>query len=124
MLTLLQGLSQDGRSWIAAEATLAQAEVASDARRVAGVLALLVLVFASLFAAVMLFTVFMLALLAPLVGGLGNAAGLLSLGFFVIAALASWSIRQQSTKQFGLMLVLMRWWSIAVAGSGGTYGNK
>lgn len=124
MLATLHRLSRDGRSWIAAEATLAQAEVASDGRRLAEMLVLSILVLACLFAAVILLSLFVVALIAPHVGGMGNAAGLLSLGIIVIAALTGWRIWHLASKQFGLLSVLKRWWSIAATGPGGKHGAK
>ncbi len=113
ILASLYRLSRDGRGWIAAEAALAQAEVASDGRRIVVMLALVGLVFGFLFAAVILLSLFVVALLAPHVGGLASAAGLLSLALLIVAALISWRVWHMATQQFGLLSVLERWWSLA-----------
>jgi uncharacterized membrane protein YqjE len=116
ILASLHRLSRDGRSWIAAEAALAQAEAASDGRRIMVMLVLVGLVFGFLFAAVILLSLFVVALLAPHVGGLASAAGLLSLGLMIVAALICWRLWHMATQQFGLLLILKRWWSIALKG--------
>jgi hypothetical protein len=118
MLASLHRLSRDGRSWIAAEAAFAQAEVASDGRRLVVMLALVALVFGCLFAAVILLSVFVVVLMAPHVAGMANAAGLLSLGLVTLAALMSWRIWYLASQQFGVLSVLKRWWGIAAKGSG------
>jgi hypothetical protein len=114
MLASLHRLSRDGRSWIAAEAAFAQAEVASDGRRLVVMLALMALVFGCLFAAVILLSGFVVVLLAPHVAGMANAAGLLSLGLVTLAALMSWRIWYLASQQFGVLAVLKRWWRFAV----------
>lgn len=124
MLASLHRLSRDGRSWIAAEAALAQAEVASDGRRLVVMLALMALVFGCLFAAVILISVFFMVLMAPHVAGMANAAGLLSLGLVTLAASMSWRIWYLASQQFGILSVLKRWWSFAAKGPGGTNDAK
>ncbi len=121
MLASLHRLSRDGRSWLAAEAALAQAEVTSDGRRLAEILGFLALLACCLFAALILLSVFVVAVLASYVGGIANAAGLLSLGLLVVAMLASWRIWHLSSKEFGLLAVFKRWWRIAATGPGGTH---
>jgi uncharacterized membrane protein YqjE len=118
MLASLHRLSRDGRSWIAAEAALAQAEVASDGRRLAQMLLLGALLLGCLFAAVILACVFVVAFLTPYVGGLPNAAGLLSLLLMLIAAMMGWRVWYLASQQFGVLSVLKRWWNIAAAGPG------
>lgn len=113
MLASLHQLSRDGRSWIAAEAAFAQAEVASDGRRVLTILALAAVAFGCLFAALVLIALFAVAILAPHVGGLANAAALLSLGLITIAASLGWSIWHLASREFGLASVARRWWSFA-----------
>jgi Putative Actinobacterial Holin-X, holin superfamily III len=121
MFASLHRLSRDGRSWLAAEAALAQAEVASDGRRLAEILGFIALVIGCLLAALILLSVFFVAVLAPYVGGMANAAGLLSLGLIIVAALASWRIWHLSSEEFGLLAVFKRWWSIAATGPGATH---
>ncbi len=124
MFASLHRLTRDGRSWLAAEAALAQAEVASDGRRLVEILGFLALVICCLFAALILLSVFVVAVLASYVGGMANAAGLLSLGLIIVAVLASWRIWHLSSKQFGLLAVFKRWWSIAATGPGGMNDEK
>lgn len=111
-------LSRDGRSWIAAEAALAQAEVASDGRRLAVMLALAAITFSSLFTAAIFLSAFMVSLLAPYVSGLANAAGILGLVLLFLAALLSWRIWFLASREFGLSSVLKRWWNIAAQSKG------
>lgn len=118
MMASLHQLSRDGRAWIAAEAAFAQAEVASDGKRLAVMLALVAVGFGCLFTAVILLSVFVVVFLAPHVSGLGNAAGLLGLALVAIAALTGWRIWSLATKQFGLLSVLKRWWNIAAKAPG------
>jgi hypothetical protein len=118
MLASLHRLSRDGRSWIAAEAAFAQAEVASDGRRLVVMLALVALVFGCLFAAVVLISVFLVVLIAPYVAGMANAAGLLSLGLVMLAAMMSWRIWYLASQRFGVFSVLKRWWNFAAQGPG------
>ncbi len=113
LMASLQRFSRDGRSWIAAEAALAQAEVASDGKRLAVILALVAVVFGSLFSAVILLSAFLVSLLAPHVSGLANAAGILGLVLLMLAALLGWRIWSLASREFGLQLIFKRWWNIA-----------
>ena len=61
MMASLHQLARDGRAWIAAEAAFAQAEVASDGKRLAVMLALVAVGFGCLFTAVILLSVFVVA---------------------------------------------------------------
>ena len=63
----LRRFSQSGRSWISAEAELAQAELAADGKRIAMIFALAALVLGTGLAAIMLITLFLVSLLAPYV---------------------------------------------------------
>jgi hypothetical protein len=118
LMASLHRLSRDGRSWIAAEAALAQAEVASDGRRLAVILALVAVVFGSLFTAVILLSAFLVSLLAPYVSGLANAAGILGLFLLILAALLGWRIWFLASREFGLPSVFKRWWNIAAKSPG------
>jgi hypothetical protein len=115
----LYKLAQDARSWITAEAVLAQAELASDGRRVALIVALATAVIGCAASALMLFSLFVLALLAPHVGGLANAAGILAGTLAVVAVGASWWILHLVRSRFGIMSVLKRWSGIVSKVSGG-----
>jgi hypothetical protein len=119
LLASLHRLTRDGRSWVAAEAALAQAEVASDGKRIALMLALTVVALGCLFAAVIVLSLGVVAFLAPLVGGMANAAGLLSLALLGITGLSAWRIWYLATQEFGLLSVLKRWWKFAATGPGG-----
>ncbi len=118
LMASLHRLSRDGRSWIAAEAALAQAEVVSDGRRLAVMLALAAVVFGSLFTAVILLSAFVVTLLAPFVSGLANAAGILGLALLVLSALLGWRIWVLASQEFGLPSVFKRWWSFAATQRG------
>jgi uncharacterized membrane protein (DUF485 family) len=107
----LHTLSQDGRSWIAAEAALAQAEVAADGKRLVLIVTLVAVVFGCLFASVILLSAYVVSLLAPYVNGLANAAGILGFLLLVLAAIMGWRIRALTSTEFGLITVLKRWWS-------------
>jgi Putative Actinobacterial Holin-X, holin superfamily III len=112
-------LSQKGRSWIAAEAELAQAEIASDVRRIAIIVALAVSVLGAAFVAMMLFMLFLVSLIAPYVGGLANAAGVLALVLVILAAGAGWWAWNLAHAQLGVVSILKRWADIA--GNGGEH---
>lgn len=112
MIASLHRLSRDGRSWIAAEAAFAKAELASDGRRLIGLFVMAALVLGCLFSAVILLSLFLVILAAPHVGGLAIAAGLLAVGLLIVAALTSWRIWVLVTKQFGIKTMLTRWWNI------------
>ncbi len=118
MLESLHRLSRDGRSWIAAEAALAQAEVASDGKRLVQMLLLGAFLMGCIFAAVILASIFIVAVLAPYVGGLTTAAGLLSLLLTITAAFTAWRVWYLASQQFGILTVLKRWWNFAAAGPG------
>jgi Putative Actinobacterial Holin-X, holin superfamily III len=118
LMASLHRLSRDGRSWIAAEAALAQAEVASDGKRLAVIFALMAVVFGSLFTAVILLSAFLVSLLAPFVSGLANAAGILGLLLLILATLLGWRIWFLAAQEFGLASVFKRWWNIAAKNSG------
>ena len=118
LLASLHRLTRDGRSWVAAEAALAQAEVASDGKRIAIMLALTVIALGCLFAAVILLSLAVVAFLAPHVGGIGNAAALLSLALLVITGLSVWRIWYLASTEFGVLSVLKRWWNFAATGPG------
>jgi Putative Actinobacterial Holin-X, holin superfamily III len=109
----LHKLYSDGRSWIAAEAALAQAEVASDGKRLAVMLGLVAVVFGCVFTAVVLLSAFLVSLLAPYVSGLANAAGLLGLVLVIVAAVTAWRLWLLATKEFGVLLVVRRWWNFS-----------
>jgi uncharacterized membrane protein YqjE len=108
--------SLSGKSWIAAEAELAQAELASDGRRLVVIFALAVLVVGTALAAIMLFTLFLVSLIAPYVGGLANAAGLLALVLLILAAGAGWWAWNLAHSELGLVSVVKRWAYIAGKG--------
>lgn len=112
MIASLHRLSRDGRSWIAAEAAFAKAELASDGRRLIGLFVMAALVLGCLFSAVILLSLFVVVLAAPHVGGLAIAAGLLAVGLLIVAALTSWRIWVLVTKEFGIKTMLTRWWNI------------
>ncbi len=112
-LSLLERLSKDARSWMAAEAAFAQAEVMSDGRRIALALLLMAIAFACIFSSVILLCIFGVALLAPYAGGLAPAAGLLSLALIVITGLIGWRIWHLVSQEFGILSVLKCWWNIA-----------
>jgi Putative Actinobacterial Holin-X, holin superfamily III len=108
----LYRLSQDGRSWIAAEAALAKAEVFSDGKRLAWIVVLLALVCGCMFASVILLSAFVVTLLAPYVNGLANAAGIMGLLLAALAVALVWRIRTLASTQLGLTVVAKRWWNI------------
>jgi uncharacterized membrane protein YqjE len=108
--------SLSGKSWIAAEAELAQAELSSDGRRLVVIFALAVLVVGTAMAAITLFTLFLVSLLAPYVGGLANAAGLLALVLLILAAGAGWWAWNLAHSELGLVSVVKRWAHIAGKG--------
>jgi uncharacterized membrane protein YqjE len=111
--------SRAGKSWIIAEAALAQAELASDVRRIAIIFALALSVLGAAFVAIMLFTLFLVSLIAPNVGGLANAAGVLALVLVILAAGAGWWAWNLAHAQFGVVSVVKRWADIA--GKGGEH---
>lgn len=116
MLESLHRLSRDGRSWIAAEAAFAQAEAASDGKRLIQMLLLGAFLLGCIFAAVILASIFIVAVLAPHVGGLTTAAGLLSLLLMIAGAFAAWRVWYLASQQFGILSVIKRWWNFAAAG--------
>ena len=109
----LRRFSQSGRSWISAEAELAQAELAADGKRIAMIFALAALVLGTGLAAIMLITLFLVSLLAPYVGGLANASGILALVFAILAAGAGWWAWKLAHARFGIVSVLKRWTHVA-----------
>ena len=109
----LRRFSQSGRSWISAEAELAQAELAADGKRIAVIFALAALVLGTGLAAIMLITLFLVSLLAPYVGGLANASGILALVFAILAAGAGWWAWKLAHARLGIVSVLKRWTHVA-----------
>lgn len=123
-LSLLQRLSKDARSWMAAEAALAQAEVTSDGRRIIFVVALVALAFACVLSSVILLCIFGVALLAPYLGGLAPAAGVLSLSLIIVTGLIGWRLWKLASQEFGILAVFKRWWNIAANGPGEKHDAK
>ncbi len=109
--------SMSGKSWLAAEAELAQAELVSDGRRIVVIFVLAALVVGTGLAAIMLFTLFLVSLLAPLVGGLANAAGILAFVLVILAAGAGWWAWRLAHAELGVVSVVKRWADMAGKGS-------
>ena len=112
----LYQLSGSGRSWIAAEAALAKAELRADGQRFLVIVVLAAMVMGCVFSALMLFSLFLVAVLAPFVGGLSSAAGLLALGFFAVAAATGLVIYYMSRRQLGISNLAKRWFNFAAHG--------
>ncbi len=112
----LYQLSGNGRSWIAAEAALAKAELRADGQRFLIIVVLAAMVMGCVFSAIMLFSLFLVAVLAPFVGGLSSAAGLLALGFFAVAAATGLVIYYMSRRQLGISNLAKRWFNFAAHG--------
>jgi hypothetical protein len=102
-------LAEDGRAWIAAEASLVKAHLAQEAKRLALICVLFVVGLVSLGLGFALLVAYVFALLAPLLGGLANAAGALAIVLFAIAALSAWIIVAQIKRTVGLRAVYGRW---------------
>ena len=109
----LRRFSQSGRSWISSEAELAQAELAADGKRIAIIFALAGLVLGTGLAAIMLVTLFLVSTLAPYVGGLANASGILAVVFAILAAAAGWWAWKLAHAKLGIVSVLKRWTHVA-----------
>jgi hypothetical protein len=109
----LRRFSQSGRSWVLAEAALAKAELASDGRRLGVIVAIAALAIGTLLAAIMLFALFLVSLLAPYVGGLANAAGILALVLLLVTGLAVWRAWAMARAELGLVSLLKRWADVA-----------
>ena len=112
----LYQLSGSGRSWIAAEAALAKAELRADGQRFLVIVELAAMVMGCVFSAIMLLSLFLVAVLAPFVGGLSAAAGLLALGFFAVAAATGLVIYYMSRRQLGISNLAKRWFNFAAHG--------
>lgn len=104
-----QKLLSDGQTWIAAEAALAKAELASDGKRLIAIFALGALACGCVFSAVIMFSLFMVSLLAPYVGGLTTAAGVLALALLIIAFICTWLATYLARSKLGISAVLERW---------------
>jgi Putative Actinobacterial Holin-X, holin superfamily III len=111
-------LSRDGRSWISAEAALARAEIASDGKRMLVIMVLTAIVTGSTLAAVLLASAGVVVFLAPHVGGLANAAGIVALICMLLAAGCSWWILHLTQSRLGIAAVLKRWGRMARENSG------
>jgi hypothetical protein len=111
LATSLSGFSKAGKSWLSAEAELAQAEVAADGRRLAAILVLLASALGCVVAAVVLLCVFAVSLLAPYVNGLANAAGVIAAMLIILTGLIAWRVYVLATMQFRLAAILKRWWA-------------
>ena len=106
---VLRRFSQSGRSWLNAEAELAQAEIAGDGKRIAMIFVMAVLVMGTSLAAMMLLTLFIVSLIAPYVGGLANAAGILALVLVVLSAGIAWWAWHLARAQLGVVSIAKRW---------------
>lgn len=111
-------LLEDGRSWFSAEAKLAGAQLASDGRRLVYLGVLLGISLVTLCTGLMLFLFYCVALLAPHVGGMANAAGLLALASFVVAAISAWGMLRIVHGKLGVTAILKRWGNIFSRGPG------
>jgi Putative Actinobacterial Holin-X, holin superfamily III len=108
----LHRLSRDGRSWIAAEAALAKAEVAADAWRLLFVMGLAGALMACVFAIIILIPLLLVAVLAPYVGGFATAAAIAMTGLVLLAGLLGWLMWYLLSKDSGVLSVLKRWQGI------------
>ncbi len=111
-------LSEDGRAWFSSEAKLAKAHIASDGKRIVYLFALLTLAVGAVCSGMVLILLWAVTVLAPQVGGVANASGLLGLLIFFIAALAAWTMLHIIREQLGISAVLNRWVSILRYGPG------
>lgn len=105
--------SKSGRSWIKAESDLARAELASDSKRAAFIFLLAVLSIAAVLSGTMLLMLFIVALLAPFVGGLANSAGILAFVLIFLAIGAAWWAWKLIHAELGLVSVVKRWMHVA-----------
>jgi uncharacterized membrane protein YqjE len=105
----LQKLLSAGQSWIAAEAALAKAELASDGKRLILLIALGALACGCVFSAVMMLSLFLVSLLAPYVGGLTAAAGVLVLALLIMAFICTWLAIYLARSKLGILALLERW---------------
>ncbi len=102
-------LSSEGQSWLAAEAALAKAELASDGKRLMAIVALGVVACGCVLSAMMMFSLFMVSLLAPYVGGLSAAAGVLVLALLIFSFICTWLASHLARSKLGISAVLERW---------------
>jgi hypothetical protein len=109
VLDSLFKLARGGRSWMAAEAALAKAELSADGKRLALIVVLAALAISNIIAAVMLASGGTVLLLAPHVGGLANATGILTFVLVILAAICSWWIFHLTQSPLGITSVLKRW---------------
>lgn len=112
----LSQLATDGRAWLHAEAALARAHIAGDGRRLAYVLGLIVFGLIAAAASLMLLVLSAVVAMAPYVGGLANAAGLLGLFMGVAAALLIWATVSTVRVWPGATAVFRRWTRILSQG--------
>ena len=111
-------LSEEGRAWFSSEAKLAHAQLASDGKRLGQLLAILTLGVAAACSAVMLLLLWAVAMLAPYLGGLANASGLVGVAVFVVAAISVWAMLHIIREQLGISAILTRWARILKQGPG------
>lgn len=105
-------ISADGRSWIAAEAAYAKSEIASDGKRVLTMLILAVVAVGSVFSAMIMASFYILALIAPHVGGMKNSAGIVALVLVLLVFICSGIIWRLSASELGIATVCKRWWKM------------
>jgi hypothetical protein len=115
---LTSELAGSGRAWFNAEAALARAYLAGDANRLGTLLLLSVFgIFASSAGATLLLA-YGVALLAPHVGGIANAAGIMGIVLCLLAGLAVWMILRILRTQLGVRTLVKRWASMLSQGPG------
>ena len=110
-------LAGSSRSWIEAEAKLAKAEVSAETLRIAKIAVLAVIIAASLFSVVILGSIFLVVFLAPYIGGLAVAAGVLALVMAAVAIISLALARQLLRRESHIVAMIKRLWNLA-AGQG------
>lgn len=115
---LTSELAGSGRAWFNAEAALARAYIAGDVSRLGTLLLLLVFGIFATCAGATLLLAYAVALLAPHVGGIGNAAGIMGIVLCLLAGFAVWTIMRIMRTQLGVRTLIKRWIAILSQGPG------
>lgn len=109
MMDAVDRLWRSGRSWFAAEARLAQAELSADGSRLIWLAVIGGLALVCAWMAVLLLAFGVVAAIAPFVGGLAKAAGIMGAALAVVAVLCAWWTVHSLRSRMGVMALLKRW---------------
>jgi Putative Actinobacterial Holin-X, holin superfamily III len=102
-------LSEEGKAWLRAEVKLARGQLESDGKRISYILAALTIGLAAGFLGLLFVLLWGIAVLAPHVGGLANASGLVGIALCIVTIIVGLIIMSELRRQLGVTSLFKRW---------------